>query len=497
MAIDSTCLLQAVDISKSFPGVKALSKVQLRVNKGEVHALMGENGAGKSTLMKILMGMLTPDAGQIVYKGQPVFFNSVIDARKAGVAMIHQELQPFPELSVGENIFMGNEPALFFGGWIDRKKRNKEAQVLLAALGVQIEATRQMKTLSVAEMQMVEIAKALSGKAEVIIMDEPTSAISDKETTQLFSIIRDVKQRGIAVIYISHKMDEIFQIADTISVMRDGTYTGTYPAGTLNKNELISLIVGRDLTSVYEKTPVKPGQVALSVSELCGKKFSRISFEVRKGEILGIAGLMGAGRTEVVNTIFGLEQLYSGIIAVGGKEVSIRSPKDAIKYGIGLITEDRKGTGLVLSLSVVHNITLAALKKYCRGPFINRRKEWTAANRQIQQFAIKTPSGNQIVNFLSGGNQQKIVIAKVLLNDPEIIILDEPTRGIDIGAKAEIYKLMNSLAEQGKAIIMISSELPEILGMCSRILVMHNGKITAALDGEKTSQEEIMHYAMS
>ncbi|MCO5234744.1 MAG: sugar ABC transporter ATP-binding protein [Chitinophagaceae bacterium] len=489
-------LLSAVNISKSFPGVKALDGVDLNIEKGKVHALMGENGAGKSTLMKILMGMLAPDSGQIIFKGQPVHFNSVHDARNAGFAMIHQELQPFPELSVAENIFMGNEPSFFFGEWINRKKRNKDAQLLLAALGVKIDITRQMKTLSVAEMQMIEIAKALSYHAEVVIMDEPTSAISDKETARLFRIISDLKQRGIAVIYISHKMDEISRIADTVSVMRDGRYIGTYPVEAIGKEDLISLIVGRALKSVFEKRQVARGRVALSVNGLSGEKFDGISFEVHSGEILGIAGLMGAGRTDVVNAIFGLEKLSSGVISVGGKKAVIRSPKEAIQYGIGLITEDRKHTGLVLPMNVAHNITLAALKKFCRGPFIDRRKEWAAAAQQIQRFAVKTPSGKQPVNFLSGGNQQKIVIAKVLLNDPDIIILDEPTRGIDIGAKAEIYKLVNELAEQGKAIIMISSELPEILGMCDRILVMHNGKITAELEGEKTNQEEIMHYAM-
>lgn len=489
-------LLSAVNISKSFPGVKALDGVDLNIEKGKVHALMGENGAGKSTLMKILMGMLAPDSGQIIFKGQPVHFNSVHDARNAGFAMIHQELQPFPELSVAENIFMGNEPSFFFGEWINRQKRNKDAQLLLAALGVKIDITRQMKTLSVAEMQMIEIAKALSYHAEVVIMDEPTSAISDKETARLFRIISDLKQRGIAVIYISHKMDEISRIADTVSVMRDGRYIGTYPVEAIGKEDLISLIVGRALKSVFEKRQVARGRVALSVNGLSGEKFDGISFEVHSGEILGIAGLMGAGRTDVVNAIFGLEKLSSGVISVGGKKAVIRSPKEAIQYGIGLITEDRKHTGLVLPMNVAHNITLAALKKFCRGPFIDRRKEWAAAAQQIQRFAVKTPSGKQPVNFLSGGNQQKIVIAKVLLNDPDIIILDEPTRGIDIGAKSEIYKLVNELAEQGKAIIMISSELPEILGMCDRILVMHNGKITAELEGEKTNQEEIMHYAM-
>ncbi|HTN08077.1 sugar ABC transporter ATP-binding protein [Agriterribacter sp.] len=489
-------LLRAENISKSFPGVKALDNVQLHVEKGKVHAVMGENGAGKSTLMKILIGMYAPDAGQIIYKEQPIAFKSVHDALKAGFSMIHQELLPFPELSVAENIFMGNEPTTIIPGWINRKKRNGDAQLLVDQLGLQINVTRRMKTLSIAEMQMVEIAKALSNKAALIIMDEPTSAISDRETAVLFDMIRDLKQQGIAIIYISHKMDEILGIADTISVMRDGKYIATHPVGAINKEGLISLIVGRELNTIFEKRNIIPGAVALSVKDLTGAKFRDISFSVRRGEILGIAGLMGAGRTEIVNAIFGLDRLYKGTIAVKGKPVTIRSPKDAIRYGIGLITEDRKSTGLVLSATVKHNITLAALKSCCNGPFIEMQKERGIAEQQMQRFAIKTPSVNQVVNFLSGGNQQKIVLAKVLLNDPDIIILDEPTRGIDIGAKTEIYRLMNGLAAKGKAIIMISSELPEILGMSDRILVVHNGMIKAELNGAEATQEKIMQYAM-
>lgn len=354
-----------------------------------------------------------------------------------------------------------------------------------------------MKTLGIAEMQMVEIAKALSNKAEIIIMDEPTSALSDRETAVLFDMIRGLKQQGIAIIYISHKMDEILQIADTISVMRDGKYMATHPAGTISNEKLISLIVGRPLDTIFEKRNVLPGGVALSVAGLYGRKFKNISFEVRRGEILGIAGLMGAGRTEIVNAIFGLEKIYAGTIAVKGKPVAIRSPKDAIRHGIGMITEDRKHTGLVLSLSVKHNITLAALKSCCRGPFIDHGREAAVADRQIRKFAVKTPSANQVVNFLSGGNQQKVVLARVLLNDPDIIILDEPTRGIDIGAKTEIYRLMNELSAQGKAIIMISSELPEVLGMSDRVLVVHNGMIKAELSGAAATQEEIMRHAMT
>lgn len=494
--MSSSLLLRAENISKSFPGVKALDNVQLNIEKGKVHALMGENGAGKSTLMKILIGMYSADSGRIIYKGHPVSFRSVHDALKSGFSMIHQELLPFPELSVAENIFMGNEPVGAIPGWIYRKRRDKNAQLLLEQLGMNLNVTRRMKTLSIAEIQMVEIAKALSNRAEIIIMDEPTSALSDREVNLLFKIIDDLKQRGIAIVYISHKMDEIFRIADTITVMRDGRYIATHPANAINRNDLITMIVGRELTTIFEKKDMVPGDIVLSVNGLTGEKFKDIDFSVRSGEILGVAGLMGAGRTEIANAIFGLGKIYKGTIVVKGKSVFIRSPRDAIQYGIGLITEDRKNTGLVLSSSVKHNITLAALKSCCNGPFINKQKESNLADEQIQRFGIKTPFAGQVVNFLSGGNQQKIVLAKVLLNDPDIIILDEPTRGIDIGAKTEIYRLINALAAKGKAIIMISSELPEILGMSDRILVVHDGRIKAELTGTEATQEMIMQYAM-
>lgn len=496
VTMSSEYLLRAENISKSFPGVKALDDVQLYVEKGKVHAVMGENGAGKSTLMKILIGMYTPDSGHIIFKGKPVIFHSVHDALKAGFAMIHQELMPFPELSVAENIYMGNEPLRPFTGWINLKKRNKNAQLLMDKLGLAVSVTRKMKTLSVAEMQMVEIAKAIANKAEVIIMDEPTSALSDRETVVLFNLIHELKNQGMAIIYISHKMDEILQIADTISVMRDGRYIATCPAGAVNNEQLISLIVGRELNTIFEKSERMCGETVLSVKGLTGNQFTDINFFVRSGEILGIAGLMGSGRSEIANAIFGLEARSSGTIMIKGKPVMIRSPRDAIRLGIGLIPEERKTSGLVLSATVKHNITLAALKSCSRGVFIDLKKESDIADHQILSFSVKTPSANQLVNYLSGGNQQKVVLAKVLLNDPDIIILDEPTRGIDIGAKTEIYKLLNALASKGKAIIMISSELPEILGMSDRIIVLHEGRLTAELSASEATQEKVMQYAM-
>ncbi|MEO6000142.1 MAG: sugar ABC transporter ATP-binding protein [Chitinophagaceae bacterium] len=495
MDIDPLYILQAVNISKSFPGVKALDSVRLDIEKGKVHAVMGENGAGKSTLMKILIGMYTPDSGAIYFKGTKIGFTSVDDAIKAGFSMIHQELFPFPHLTVAENIFMGNEPAK--SGWINRKKLNKDAGLLLARLGVDIPVQKLMKECSIAEMQMVEIAKAISNNAEIIIMDEPTSAISGREVHTLFAIINELKRQGIAIIYISHKMDEIRQISDTITVMRDGKYISTFAKSDIGHEQLISLIVGRELSTVFYKKEPATGEMVLSVKGLTGSRFKNISFDVRKGEIVGIAGLMGAGRTEIVNAIYGLEKIYKGQIFIKGKRVIIRSPKHAIKLGIGLVSEDRKHYGLVLSSSVKHNITLSALKKCSNGPFINTQKEQKIVDDQILKLAIKTPSRNQLTNFLSGGNQQKVVLAKVLLNDPDIIILDEPTRGIDIGAKSEIYKLMFRLAGEGKAIIMISSELPEILGMSDRILVIHEGAVTAELNRADASQELIMKYAMS
>ncbi|MCC6286849.1 MAG: sugar ABC transporter ATP-binding protein [Chitinophagaceae bacterium] len=483
-------------ISKSFPGVKALDNVQLNVAKGEVHALMGENGAGKSTLMKILIGMLQPDSGKIIFKGQEVNFSSVHEAIAAGFSMIHQELLPFPELTVAENIFMGREPVHGWLGWINRKKLYADAKALMHKLGVTINVNRLMKTLSIAEMQMVEIAKAIANKAEVIIMDEPTSAISGREVDILFNIIRELKKEGIAIIYISHKMDEIAVIADTISVMRDGKYIGTYPANELDNKQLINLIVGRELDTIFEKRISKSGKPLLEVKKISGEKFSDISFDVSAGEIVGIAGLMGAGRTEIVQAIFGLDKIYAGDISINGKPIKISSPKEAIKNGIGLVSEDRKKTGLVLSSSVKHNITLAALKKFSPGALLNLQREKQVADEQVKKFNIKTPSSNQVVNYLSGGNQQKVVIAKVLLNDPDIIIFDEPTRGIDIGAKTEIYKMMTELAVKGKAIIMVSSELIEVLGLSNRILVVRKGRIAKELKAADATQEMIMEYAM-
>ena len=490
-------LLKAENTSKSFPGVKALDKVNLTIEGGKVHTIIGENGAGKSTLMKILMGILLPDEGEILYKGIKVKFMSVQEAIKTGISMIHQELLPFPELSIAENIFMGNEPTSRIPGWINKREMNKNAALLMDKLGAKVDVTRAMKEISIAEMQMVEIAKAISNQSEIIIMDEPTSALSNREIDILFSIIEELKQQGIAIIYISHKMDEIFKISDTITVMRDGKHITTCSITAIDEKKLISLIVGREINSIFDKKENIPGEEILSVTELTGEKFKDINFNLRRGEILGIAGLMGSGRTEIVNSIYGLEKIVKGDISINGKKVKIRSPKDAIKNNIGLVSEDRKKYGLVLSSSVKHNISLSSLEKCKNGLFLNLKEENEIANAQINKLNIKTSSSDQLANYLSGGNQQKIVIAKVLLNDADIIIFDEPTRGIDIGAKSEIYKLMNQLTNEGKALIVISSELPEILGLSDRILVIREGEIKAELSQAEATQELIMKHAMA
>jgi inositol transport system ATP-binding protein len=490
-------LLKAENISKSFPGVKALDKVTLTIEGGKVHTIIGENGAGKSTLMKILMGMFSPDEGAIFYKDEKVKFTSVNEAIKTGLSMIHQELLPFPELSIAENIFMGKEPTLSIPGWINTKEMNKNAALLMDKLGSKVEVTRAMKELSIADMQMVEIAKAISNQSEIIIMDEPTSALSNREIDILFGTIEELKKQGVAILYISHKMEEIFKISDTITVMRDGRHITTCDIGEIDQQKLISLIVGREINSILDKKESTPGDEILSVSELTGKKFKNINFNIRRGEILGIAGLMGSGRTEIVNSIYGLEKIIKGTIFINGKKVKIRSPKDAIKNSIGLVSEDRKKYGIVLGSSVKHNISLSSLRKFANGLFLNLKKENEMADNQINQLTIKVTSRNQVANFLSGGNQQKVVIAKVLLNDADIIIFDEPTRGIDIGAKSEIYKLMTQLASAGKAIILISSELPEILGLSDRILVIREGEIKAELSQVEATQELIMKHAMA
>jgi inositol transport system ATP-binding protein len=499
MNLEQDYILQVQNLSKSFAGVKALDNVELKIKRGEVHALMGENGAGKSTFMKILIGMHPADSGEILFEGQPIDIrhSHTQAALKKGIAMIHQELLLVPEMTVAENLFLGKESTSWFRWWVDDKSIHQQATALLQKIGLDIDPQKKLKHLRVAEMQMVEIAKAISNEAKIIIMDEPTSAISDKEVETLFSIIRELKKKGVAIIYISHKMDEIFSIADTITVLRDGKYIATQPASQLNSQTLISMMVGRELTTVFQEAQHPKGDVMLSVKDLHRKNtFSHITFDVHKGEVLGIAGLMGAGRTEVARAICGLDPLDKGEVYVKGKKVKITSTRGALAQGIGYVSEDRKGVGLIPGMSVRHNITLASLQKYSNGWFVNDAAEDAAVSQMIQELRIKTSGMDQPVKYLSGGNQQKVVIGKMLLSSPDIIILDEPTRGIDVGAKAEIYQLIHQLTAKGIAVILISSELPEVLGLSDRILVMSKGRQRVILTKKEATQEKIMQYAM-
>ena len=490
-------VLQVRNLSKCYPGVKALDDVSLDLERGRAHALVGENGAGKSTLMRILAGLEWPDAGEIRFQGRRLHLRSPHDALRAGISMIHQELMPFPDLTVAENLLIGQEPGSRFPGWINRRALHREAAGCLERLGVRVSPESRMRDLSVAEMQTVEIAKALAHRTRILIMDEPSSALSDREVDRLIEVIRDLKTQGVSVIYISHRLDEIFRIADTVTVLRDGRHIATHPISAVDPDRLVALMVGRALNAGARPTPSAPGKVALSVRGLARTgEYRDVSFQVRHGEVLGLAGLMGAGRTEVVNALYGLTPADAGEIQVQGKPVQIASPRDALNHGIAWVSEDRKGFGLVLTMSVKHNLTLANLDRCSRGIVIDRREENRIATDRIQAFAIRTQGPDQPVEFLSGGNQQKVVIAKALLTEPDILILDEPTRGIDIGAKAEVYAIISRLAREGKAIILVSSELSEILALSDRILVLRAGTIAAELDPRQTTQEEILKWAM-
>lgn len=491
-------VLKMEGISKSFSGVAALSDVKLEVAKGEVHAIMGENGAGKSTLMKILSGLVQRDGGHIYLEGKPVEVHTPKAALDLGITMIHQELNPVRAMTVSENIFLGKEPCYAFTPVVNRKKQRELTLALFREMDIEISPDRKMSELSVAEMQLVEIVKAVSYDSRVIIMDEPTSAITGREVAKLFEIIRSLKAKGMAIIYISHKMDEIFRISDTITVLRDGKYIETRPAKELDHDTLVKLMVGRKISELFPKVNSTKGDVALEVEGLTKRGlFENIGFKVRKGEVFGIAGLMGAGRTDVMETVFGLRRADAGSVKVHGRAVQINSPASAIKNRIALITEDRKMKGLNLEASVRDNISLVSLKNFSRfGQVLQFKKENQAADAEIEKLRIKTRGRDQVVKTLSGGNQQKVVLAKWLLNEPEIIVLDEPTRGIDIGAKAEIYKIIAQLAEQGRAIVMISSELEEILGLCDRVIVLYHGRITAEFERRAFNQEDIIKAAM-
>lgn len=492
-------VLELKNIYKSFPGVKVLEDVTLQVRPGEVHALMGENGAGKSTLMKILMGIYKADQGSIFLEGKETAMHGPKDAMSKGISMIHQELNTVLDMEVAENVFVGRE--LLKKGMeklkiVDIARMREETGRYFREMNIDIDPRAKMRTLSVAEMQLVEIVKAISLNSKIIVMDEPTSAITEKEAAVLFTQIERLKKQGVAIIYISHKMDEIFRISDTITVLRDGQWIGTKPAKELDNDMLIKMMVGRELTDIYPKDPVEIGDVILEVKNLSrGKKVQDASFSLRKGEVLGIAGLVGAGRSELVETIFGLYPKTGGQIFLHGKEVHIKNSADAIKNKMALITEDRKQTGLNLIVSVKENIASVSIGKLSTHGIVNDKKINEVSEKYIRELKIKTPDGNAIVGNLSGGNQQKVVLAKWLLDEPDIIIFDEPTRGIDIGAKRDVYLLINNLAKEGKAVIVISSEMAEVMGICDRILVMAEGRINGEVRREEFSQEVIMGYA--
>lgn len=491
-------LLKMTGISKSFPGVKALEDVNLTVYPGEVMALLGENGAGKSTLMKILSGVYTKDTGKIEISGKEVNINGIKESEKLGITIIHQELSVLPNLTVAENIFLGNEKVNKRTRAIDKKLETERAKSFLDQVGCKIDPNVLVKDISVGEMQMVEIAKALTKNTSVIIMDEPTTALTDVETKKLFEVINNLKSRNFAIIYISHRMEEIFEICDRITVLRDGKFVGECSVKDVDNDKLITMMVGRKIEDQFPYKKVSEGNTVLEVKNLsCKGKVENVSFKVMAGEILGVSGLMGSGRTELAKTIFGEYKKSSGEIFVDGNKVSINSIKDAIKSGICYLPEDRKKEGLILGLSVAENMTIANIKSYENSiKSINKTDELKDVKDYIKKLSIKTPSEKQIIKNLSGGNQQKVIIAKWLLLSPKVFIIDEPTRGIDVGAKKEIYELLNELKSMGKAVIMISSDLSEILGISDRIIVMNEGHLSGELKREDANQESIMKLAV-
>ncbi|MEN9894866.1 MAG: hypothetical protein RIR97_718 [Pseudomonadota bacterium] len=494
---DSAAVIELRGIEKSFPGVKALRGVNFDLHAGEVHALMGENGAGKSTLMKIITGVYQPDEGEIRVAGKPVTVRGPADAQALGVSIIHQELFLMNDLTVAQNIFIGREPRTMFGLFVDEGKMRADTKKLLDRMKVAIDPDAEVGTLTVARQQLVEIAKALSFNSSVLIMDEPTSALNETEVNHLFKIIEELKSQGVGIVYITHKMDEVKRIADRVTVMRDGQYVDTLPAATTEMPQIISLMVGRELAdSTRAEGHVSEDEVLRVTGLKRGKAIKDVSFSLRKGEILGFAGLMGAGRTEVGRAIFGADPIDDGEIIVHGRKQTISSPEEAVSLGIAYLSEDRKHFGLVTGMSVRDNITMASWRRFAKGRiFMNDTGLGDVSTDYVGKLKVKTPTIHQETRLLSGGNQQKVVIAKWLLRDCDILIFDEPTRGIDIGAKAEIYKLLHGLASQGKAIIVISSELPEVLRLSHRILVMCEGRVTGELDGKTATQESIMHLA--
>jgi ribose transport system ATP-binding protein len=494
-AIANQVLLRMEGIEKVFPGVHALNNCRFELRRGEVHALVGENGAGKSTLVKVLTGIHKRDGGTIVYKGREINLSAPEEAQALGIGIIHQELNLMPHLSVAENIFIGREPMR--GPFLDKKKANEDARRLLASLNIDIDPAVACNKLSVGKQQMVEIAKALSYDSELLVMDEPSAALTDNEVQELFKFIRILRDRGHGIIYISHRLDELPQITDRVTVMRDGQYVDTVDTRDVTKEQIISMMVGR---VIYEKPKVKSevpegAPTVLEVKNLVARNVKDVSFTLKKGEILGFAGLMGAGRTETMRALFGADPRQSGEILLDGKSVAINSPADAVNLGIGYLSEDRKAFGLAIGLSVSDNVVIADMDQFTSAGFVQRKKISQVAWEYVDKLSIKTPGIGQLVRNLSGGNQQKVVIAKWLIKNCDILIFDEPTRGIDVGAKSEIYHLMNDLVKVGKSIIMISSELPELLRMSDRLIVMCEGRATGELDIAEATQEKIMTLA--
>ncbi len=490
------CKLELKNISKSFLGVHALDDVNLAIEEGSVHVIVGENGAGKSTLMKIINGIYAPDRGKMLLDGREIVLHNPLEAKRYGISMIFQELSYVPDITIAENIFLGREPLTRVKYLIDWRQMFAQTEALLKAEELPFGPRTKMRELTVSEIQMIEIIKAISYDSKVIIMDEPTSAITKKEVNKLFDKIRGLKRKGATILYISHKMDEIFQIADTITVLRDGKLVDTRPAKDLDIDTVISMMVGRSISHVFPKENVLIGEKIFSVENLRSKNvFEDISLDVRKGEILGISGLMGAGRTEVARAIFGLDAYDGGTISIDGREIRRATIKKSIENGIAMISEDRKRYGLIAVRSVKENISLSSLKLVTKLLFINKKKEYANVMAMVDKLSVKTPTINAVVGSLSGGNQQKVVLAKGLLSNPKVLILDEPTRGIDVGAKLEIYRLIGKLAKEGIAIIFISSELPELLGICDRLIVMRKGRVAGHLPMEGITQEKVMKLA--
>ncbi|MEG2192873.1 MAG: ATP-binding cassette domain-containing protein, partial [Oscillospiraceae bacterium] len=489
-------LLEMKNISKEFPGVKALDKVSITLKKGSVHALMGENGAGKSTLMKCLFGMYSKDSGEIFLEGKEINFKSSKEALENGVAMVHQELNQALKRNVMDNIWLGRYPTT--AGFITSEKTMyKNTKAIFEDLGIDVDPKTVMSTMPVSQRQMVEIAKAVSYNSKVIVFDEPTSSLTEKEVEHLFGIINMLRDRGCGIIYISHKMEEILRISDEVTIMRDGAWVATKPSKEITMEEIIKLMVGRELTNRFPPKTNTIGEIAVEVEGLTAtySHINDVSFNVRKGEILGIAGLDGSGRTEVLENIFGNATRKSGTIKLNGTEVKNKNPKESIKNGFALLTEERRATGIFGILSVKENTTISSLQKYLKGIALDDKSMQTDTEWSINAMNIKTPSQDTTIRSLSGGNQQKVILGRWLLTQPEVLLLDEPTRGIDVGAKYEIYQLIIDLAAKGKSIVMVSSEMPELLGVCDRILVMSGGRLSGEVDVKSTTQEEIMTLA--